>query len=737
MNDDRDLLEHVLAGRHVAVVGAGRLPGLRSPSLLRVSCAGAVSALSPLLEARRCIERALGEGLFDQARGRVMGALRRRLLGEVDEPEAEGLVELANRLAARSPGRAALVLEDVDGADEGTLVVLRRLLGPEGGLELPVIVALSRVEADGPSGLLVDAVANGGGVVVSRGGEAKAPADAATQVPEAPAPRTAEPSVSLDSGLAKVPADVLVVLRAAAVLGPAFDGAELAALLGLDVIDLVDRLQTAAACGVELLDDGDLGFRFADGTLRALRADLLPSFTRAVRLRHADLVGRAELPPHPAAPEASAPPAPPAPSAPPAPPAPPAPAPVAAAPAVQPSSPLLSWPAAASAPTVIPTGASSAPAPRLPVTEPKRSPSRKDTDVRRAIDRSLAEARKAESSGAYGDAMRVLERTLEHLDGASPELRSERARVLGELGRVLYRGTGREQDFSLTGAFDALAEALAALAPGESPKLHARLASLAANIAYDLGEPAALDGALAALTAASRAAEAAGDAYGAARLFNDQAALYVRMGDPVRAAHLLEQSRKVFDEKADTDPVALAEMAETAHLYARIPLHVRLRPGREQDALAAAMAQAKTAEGAFRRLSASRELARVWETMGRLALLQQEPALAIEHLKQAARAQEVSADVVGLARTAAALSDALAALGRAEEAVLLLTDSVRLNLAKGSPIGLAFNRRALEALATAAPANETMRTSLQTLADMVQRAEAVLGRLVLPGETGL
>jgi tetratricopeptide (TPR) repeat protein len=209
------------------------------------------------------------------------------------------------------------------------------------------------------------------------------------------------------------------------------------------------------------------------------------------------------------------------------------------------------------------------------------------------------------------------------------------------------------------------------------------------------------------------------------------------MGDPVRAAHLLEQSRKVFDEKADTDPVALAEMAETAHLYARIPLHVRLRPGREQDALAAAMAQAKTAEGAFRRLSASRELARVWETMGRLALLQQEPALAIEHLKQAARAQEVSADVVGLARTAAALSDALAALGRAEEAVLLLTDSVRLNLAKGSPIGLAFNRRALEALATAAPANETMRTSLQTLADMVQRAEAVLGRLVLPGETGL
>lgn len=723
MSDDRDLLQHVLAGRHVAVVGAGRLDGLpASPTLLRVRCTGAAAALSPLVEARQRIERALGEGLIDQARGRVLVELRRRLLGEVDEPEAEGLVELANRLAARSPGRAALVLEDVDAADEGTLLVLRRLLGPEGRLELPVIVALARVVPDGPTGLLVDAVANGGGVVLERGAPAKAPAGETPRAPEAPAAHEEKPTVSAVSALAKVPADVLVVLRVAAVLGPSFDGAELAALLGLDVIDLVDRLQTAVACGVALEDDGDLGFGFAEGTLRALRAELLPSFTRAVRLRHADLVGRAEVAPTPPAAEAE-----PAQAAPPSPSSPPAAPPPRAASSPEPV-PFA---------TPVPAGAPSAPSPRLPVTEPRRPPPTRENELRRAVDRSLAEARKAESNGEYGDAKRVLERTLEHLDGGSPELRAERARVLGELGRVLYRGAGREQDFSLGGAFEALAAALAALTPGESPKLQARLASLAANVAYDLGEPAALDSALAALTAASRAADAAGDSYAAARLFNDQAALYVRMGDPVRAAHLLEQSRKVFDERADTDPVALAEMAETAHLYARIPLHVRLRPGREREALAAAMEQAKTAEGAFRRLSASRELARVWETMGRLALLQQDPAQAIEHLKQAARAQEVSADVVGLARTAAALADALAALGRAEEAVLLLTDSVRLNLAKGSPIGLAFNRRALEALATAAPANETMRSSLQTLADMLSRAESVLGRLVLPGETGL
>lgn len=352
------------------------------------------------------------------------------------------------------------------------------------------------------------------------------------------------------------------------------------------------------------------------------------------------------------------------------------------------------------------------------------------------VARALGEARKAESSGAYADALPILERALRRLEGSGPELRAERARLLGELGHVLHRGAGRDQDFTLSGAFDVLCEALATLEEGDSPQLRARLASDAANVAYDLGEPSALDRALDALTTASRVVLAAGDAYGAARLLNDQAALYVRMGDPVRAAHLLDQSRKVFDEKADTDPVALSEMAETAHLYARIPLHVRLRPGRERDALVAAVAQAKLAEGAFRRLGASRQLARVWETIGRLALLGDDAEGALVHLKQAARAQEVSGDVVGLARTAAALADALVALGRAEEALLMLSDSVRLNLAKGSPIGLAFNRRALDALATTAPETEPMRASLRALADMVTRAEAVLGRLVLPGETG-
>jgi hypothetical protein len=60
----------------------------------------------------------------------------------------------------------------------------------------------------------------------------------------------------------------------------------------------------------------------------------------------------------------------------------------------------------------------------------------------------------------------------------------------------------------------------------------------------------------------------------AVRLLNDQAAIYVRLGDPVRATHLLEKSRELFEERLRTnaeDAVALEDLAETHHLLARLP----------------------------------------------------------------------------------------------------------------------------------------------------------------------
>jgi hypothetical protein len=71
----------------------------------------------------------------------------------------------------------------------------------------------------------------------------------------------------------------------------------------------------------------------------------------------------------------------------------------------------------------------------------------------------------------------------------------------------------------------------------------------------------------------------------------------------------------------------------------------------------------------------------------------------------------------------------------------LLANSITLNFEKGSPIGLAFNRRALDALANVAgqahgPETESVRSALAEVESRLVQAESVLGRLVLPGEAG-
>jgi hypothetical protein len=60
----------------------------------------------------------------------------------------------------------------------------------------------------------------------------------------------------------------------------------------------------------------------------------------------------------------------------------------------------------------------------------------------------------------------------------------------------------------------------------------------------------------------------------AARLLNDQAAIYVSLGDPVRATHLLERPRELFEGRLRShadDVMAVEELAETHHLLARLP----------------------------------------------------------------------------------------------------------------------------------------------------------------------
>lgn len=357
-------------------------------------------------------------------------------------------------------------------------------------------------------------------------------------------------------------------------------------------------------------------------------------------------------------------------------------------------------------------------------------------EVEEAAERYAAAARNALAAGAYAQALTHGKRALDLLSElpVSTPRRRLRASVLAELGRLQWLAAGPDLPFTLAGALDALSAARSLLNDGDPVQQRADIAALIAGVCYDLGDMRSLERALDELTSASRAFLSVGDAVGAARLLNDQAAVYVRMGDPVRATHLLSESRKVFENRGANDPIAMIELAETDHLFARIPLHVAARPGREQDALSMGLDHALAAERTYKKIGAKRELGRVWETMGRLELAKGRPERAEGRLAAAIQVQRAIGDVLGLARTTAVLSEVLAARGRTSDALALLGDSIALNLEKGSPIGLAFNRRSLDALAEKAPPGLAPQGLLSQVAARLARAESALGRMKLPGE---
>jgi hypothetical protein len=120
--------------------------------------------------------------------------------------------------------------------------------------------------------------------------------------------------------------------------------------------------------------------------------------------------------------------------------------------------------------------------------------------------------------------------------------------------------------------------------------------------------------------------------------------------------------------------------------------------------------------------------------MGRLELRKGRFDRARERLTAAVEVEEAIGDLVGLARSTAALSELLAAGGRVDDALAVLSDSVALNFEKGSPIGLAFNRRALAALERLAGSSRESVALLDEVRGRLEAAERVLGRMKLPGE---
>ncbi|MCY0991795.1 tetratricopeptide repeat protein [Nannocystis sp. ILAH1] len=343
-------------------------------------------------------------------------------------------------------------------------------------------------------------------------------------------------------------------------------------------------------------------------------------------------------------------------------------------------------------------------------------------------------ARKAAEMGAPQAAAQHAQNALSLLATlpASATRRLLRVQALIELGRLQWQSAGYEFGFTLTQAQATLDTARAELGADAPVVLAADLAQAIAGVCFDLGDPGSLGRAHAELVAAGSMLQAAGDAIGAACLLNDQAAVLVRMGDPGRALQLLRQSRKVFDPHVNSDPVALRELAETEHLFARLPLHAQLRAGREAEGFEMGLDHARAAERAYRDLGEVRELGRVWETMGRLELRAGRTETAKQRFDAAAEVQTQLGDLTGLAQTTEGLSQVLALLGRDAEAVTLLRDSVVFNRDKGSPLGLQRNRSAFTELSERLAQRAEHAAGLQEVAILLSAGERELGALLQP-----
>ncbi|MCP5152016.1 MAG: hypothetical protein H6982_14760 [Chromatiales bacterium] len=692
MNDP--VWEHVSGGRHVLLLGPPPPP---PPQWLVVTvrCDGPRTTAGPLELARGRLLDAVGLGEVDEP---APSAGSRPFLGVQPIPIEARFVDACNRVVGASVRPSALVLDAVDKADEDTLESLVEILARPLWLSLPLVL----VVRDAFPTALEEAVRVSGGVVLR---------EAAPAVPDAgvavPAPRGWDPSAAS--------AEARRILRAAAAIGSVFEVELVAVLLGRPLVRVLETLQEAADDGAPLSDDGAGRMALPEVVVTALRASTLPSLSSAWNERLAEyLAGRKRAAPAPDR--------------------------FAGTPASEPDETAVAEPERAEHATATKRDGAAEPAaggeaPRgAPerVGDPLRAAAhlREAGRIEEAVDAYLDAAESLAEGGDVRRARRVVAEAGPLLEAVASARRGQvlRARLAMTLGRLHWLGAGDTSD--LHEALEALERAHEALPDDAPAPLRARLASLNAGVAYDLGDQASLQRALDQLSAVSRALLAAGEALSAAHLLNDMAALELRLGDPVQAVHLLMRSRRIFERSADSaDPSVQAELAVTEHLMARLPLHAPLRPGHETEALELAREHAHSAEARLARLGAGRALARVHETLARLDLLAGDLDGAAGRLREVIETQRRLGDVVGLARSAAAYSELLARAGRADEAARALTESIALNREVGSRIGLGYNRRAFEALSQA---GGTPAPELQVVARELEAAEARLGRAVLP-----
>jgi tetratricopeptide (TPR) repeat protein len=736
--------ERVRSGEPAMVIGPHLPPSVPSGvQVLRVSCEAAGGSGGPLAAVRRQIAQVLGDEPQPSGPtpGQLEAGLRRRLLGDLPGPALEAqFVEACNRLADQSHARVVLVFEAIEAADAATIESLSQILRRRGWLRLPLLLIVHG-RPRGPITMLIEVMrqAYGEAAVIDGGGEGLAREDAA-------------PSV-----WAALPPDVLRVLRAGSVCGATFDAEMVAGLLHEPLESVLERLQEAADAGVPLADRGEGRFSLPAPAIEALQSRILPSLLNFWHVRLAEMLsgiqpsGQTRQPVQPpegasmvelgsgAAPPVARPAMSyagvfePAPGAPPA---------EQTTPQVELPPPLTAVPERHTEPP--PMAGRPVPGPHTPQDQARAATHLQAAGRQEAaVDQYLAATREAAARGDVRRAYDLAVRALQVLEGlpASPRRALLRTQLLLEMGGLQWHGALLGAPFTLREALASLEAARAALPEGAPAEIEARLAATTAGVCYDLGDSDSLQRALEALTQVSRRLLSASEPLLAASLLNDQAAVYVRLGDPVRAAHLLEESRRLYEGRLQAQPdeiVAVEELADTRHLLARLPLHAPIRPGREMDAYVMSLEHARAAELAYRRLGQHGRLARVWETMGRLESRWGQYAAARERLSAAVDLQRQVGDVIGLARSTAALANVCSATGRLSEAVALLADSVTLNFQKGSPLGLAVNRRSLDDLVCAAareqgPEGERLRDAVAEVERRLAQAEAILGRMVLPG----
>jgi tetratricopeptide (TPR) repeat protein len=739
MNSWQDVWNGLSKGQHVVLRGASPVPE-PDPARLRlvwVDCEAFPQPRGTLNEACRRMAQVLEieHPLLDAAAGRLRAGVRRHLLGEAKE---ERLIaryrEAFQRAPAPGQARVALFLSGVDRADSASLELLTRLLEAEGGVAWPLLLSFEGTELSGAARRLLEKL------------EQRLPAEAFWSESD---PSGVEPSRPLPR-LAPLP---LLVLRAGATIGARFESEVLAQLLQLDELEVLGALQQAVDQGLEIVDRGQGVFRLEDGLADRVRQGILPSLARAWHERLAQLFGGVpapeDLPELALAGRSEAPervgPVPPmtaklieklAPVEPPAAPAAvrtPVPRPDPqewfegkASPAAAVDLRTEPWwerlnadlaaararvncaasGAASSLPVQI---APSRPEPPSSMCGPNEQRSAAHAEAagrwETACEQHLVAAERASLAGEHTLALELSNRVLalaERLD--APERRRQlQVLALLLLGRSRWQHQGAGADTSLQAALSPLLQCRALVLDRDPPQWRAELGSLIANVQYDIGTPEALEIALLELTRASQLLLEAGHPLDAATLLNDEAAVWVKIGDPVRANHLLSRSREVFRRVADSYPAARVELLETEHLLARLMLHATARPGRERDALQFGIEHGRAAEEGYRDLKAQRQLGRVWETLGRLELRLDHLDAAARLLEDARRLQQQLGDDLGLARSSGALCELLARAGDYPRALERLAESLELNAGKGSRVGLEFNLASLKSLAPQLP----------------------------------